>query len=305
MAPATRIKSVSQFVDFVMNWKYESKIPTAFRGLSYHKYDTLPRVLRPDLKIARHENEAVRDIVSIHPQEFIHDQTMFDRLVRMQHFELPTRLLDTTTNPLVALWFASDQSLDESGIDRDGKVQAFFFPENRQAYYDSDKVSCLSNLANLTAKQREEIENNLSLTKKDFNKLPAVNALVHHIRAEKPHFSPAIEPLDLFRVIYVKPKMSNRRIIAQSGSFVIYGVTSLSGKLNSGKREVRIQRAFVDADSKPQIREDLERLGIHASAIFPEIDKAAHYILTKHQSREAVKAPPQIDEQDVKQTSEN
>lgn len=288
-----------------MNWKYSGELPTAFRGLSYYNYDTLPRVLRPDLKIARHENEAVRDIVSIHPQEFIHDQTMFDRLVRMQHFELPTRLLDTTTNPLVALWFASDESLDKDGNDRDGKVQALFFPDNRQAYYDSDKVSCLSNLANLTAAQREEIEENAHLPKKDFNKLPSINALVHHIRSEKPHFSPTIEPLDLFRVIYVKPKMSNRRIIAQSGSFVIYGVSPRDGKTIERKKDVKIQRAFVDASSKPQIRRELERLGIHASAIFPEIDKAAHYILTKHQSRDAVKAPPQIDEQDVKETSKH
>ncbi|MBW4236742.1 FRG domain-containing protein [Enterobacter roggenkampii] len=45
------------------------------------------------------EDLAVRDIVSLHPNEFSSDKTMFDRLVRMQHFGLPTRLLDVTSNP--------------------------------------------------------------------------------------------------------------------------------------------------------------------------------------------------------------
>lgn len=38
--------------------------------------------------------------------DFNEDKTTFDRLSRMQHYFLPTRLVDMTEDPLAALWFA-------------------------------------------------------------------------------------------------------------------------------------------------------------------------------------------------------
>ena len=60
-------------------------------------------------------------------------------LVRMQHYDLPTRLLDITTNPLIALYFAC-----ADGVDYDGEVIIFQLPLARVRYFDSDTVSCLS-----------------------------------------------------------------------------------------------------------------------------------------------------------------
>ncbi|WP_163555038.1 FRG domain-containing protein, partial [Klebsiella pneumoniae] len=71
---------------------------------------------------------------------FSSDHSMFDRLVRMQHFGLPTRLMDVSRNPLVALYFATDPG---TGAQTDGMVTAFAIPEGREKYFDSDSVSCL------------------------------------------------------------------------------------------------------------------------------------------------------------------
>ncbi len=278
----TRIESVSQFVNYVMTWAREGERPVAFRGQSFHGWRTLPKIFRPDVGLYDFEKNAIRDLIVVHPQEFLNDFTMFDRLVRMQHFDLPTRLLDVTTNPLVALYFATDESyIDEKPVD--GKVQALFLPKDRQRYYDSDRVSCISNLGNLTVDEKKEIAKAYELSREQFNKNRAVERLLWFVRIEKPHFLAHIEPSDLELPVYVKPKLSNRRIIAQSGAFIIYGARKLSS--SEVDKDLRLQRIIVPAAKKNGIRAQLESLGIHSSALFPEIDKAAQFIVRKYGPR--------------------
>lgn len=280
LKPAIRIKSVSAFVEHVMDWTRSEQRPVAFRGQSYHGWRTEPRLFRSGVGLYEHEKNAVRDIVSVHPQEFQHDQTMFDRLVRMQHFELPTRLLDVTTNPLVALYFATAEHRDEDGDTQDGKVQALFLPEDRQRYYDSDRVSCMANLANLTYKEKQALGRAYKLPPEKFNSDPAVERLLWFVRQEKSAFTPDIIPLDLQLPVFVKPKMSNRRIIAQSGAFIIYG----SRRTSNPDTDLRLQRVLIPAENKADIREQLGRLGVNESVLFPEIDKAASYIVKRYSS---------------------
>lgn len=273
-----RIHSVSEFVDYVMDWTRNDQRPVAFRGQRYYGWKAWPRLFRPDVGLYRHEKHAVRDIVSVHPQEFRDDQTMFDRLVRMQHFELPTRLLDVTLNPLVALFFASAEYKDEDGDAEDGKVQAIFLPEVRQRYYDSDRVSCMANLANLTYDEKQAMGRAFRLDQDQFNEDEATRRLLWFVRQEKPAFTANIVPSDLELPVFVKPKMSNRRIIAQSGAFILYGTK----RTRNPDEDLRLMRVHVAADKKQEIRKQLERLGINASVLFPEIDKAAEFIVRRY-----------------------
>lgn len=275
------INSVSEFVDHVMHWKRDNQLPVAFRGQSYFGWRAEPRLFRDDVGLYKHEKNAVRDIVSVHPQEFRDDQTMFDRLVRMQHYELPTRLLDVTLNPLVALYFATARYQDASGDDQAGKVQALFLPDARQRYYDSDRVACMANLANLTYEEKQLLGTAYRAPPHEFNDNDAVKRLVWFVRQETPAFEPNIIPQDLALPVFVKPKMSNRRIIAQSGAFILYGAK----RSRQADSDLRILKVHIVAERKTAIREELERLGINASVLFPEIDKAAEFIVKRYKSR--------------------
>lgn len=124
------------------------------------------------------------------------------------------------------------------------------------------------------------------MPREKFNESEAVQRLLWFVRIEKPHFTANIDPRDLELPVYVKPKMSNRRIIAQSGAFIVYGARRLSGK--SPDEDLRLQRVTIRARHKAAIRSELERLGIHASSLFPEIDKAASFVVKRYASQRDV-----------------
>lgn len=201
----TEVSSVSEFVTHVMDWTRNDERPVAFRGQSFHAWPTLPRIFRPEVGLYDYEKNAVRDLISIHPQEFDGDETMFDRLVRMQHFDLPTRLLDVTTNPLVALYFATDAFITDDEA-QDGKVQALFLPENRQRYFDSDRVSCIANLSNLTVDEKKGSQKLTNCLVKSSTKARLSSAYYGSFASRSP-----ISPQTLIRVISSFPFMLSRR----------------------------------------------------------------------------------------------
>lgn len=292
--PAIEIVSVAQFVEKIMETKVGGGEPAVFRGQKNYGWSGLAPIFRPGEKLVEHEHKMVRELISVHPQEFQQDGTMFDRLVRMQHYGLPTRLLDVTLNPLVALFFASQDYSKEDEEDgqitrtpMDGKVILYKVPEDRSKYYDSDTVSCLANLANLHVRDKRALQNvGRSEDIGEYNTQDEIKRLLHFIRIERPHFDPLIQPVSLYRPVFVRPKNNNRRIIAQAGAFIIYG---LEANTSGGKPyPTTITQSFmrVKAERKTEIREQLARLGIDASVLFPELDKAADIISLRYRNRD-------------------
>lgn len=282
--------SLADFITAITRYADAEPLFKCYRGQRKSSWDSIPGLFRPELaKLSANEKRAVRDLVSVHPREFSEDETMFDRLVRMQHFGLPSRLLDVSRNPLVALYFATD--LGPKDDESDGAVTAFAIPEEREKYFDSDAVSCLANLSNMTAKEKADIirigrakKGGISAEKRleKINDEDVYKRLHQFIRAEKPHFLPIIDPTDLFKPYYVHPKMSNRRILSQAGGFIIHGL--------SPKPKIRFAHPIVETkfiipkEAKRRLREALELIGISDSTLFPELDRAADRVKLTYSS---------------------
>lgn len=77
-----------------------------YRGMADKNWKLLPSLGRyKDLSDGQEYN-LVKNLLSLRPEAFINLNSNFEILSKMQHYELPTRLLDFTTNPLIALFFA-------------------------------------------------------------------------------------------------------------------------------------------------------------------------------------------------------
>ncbi len=103
--------------------------------------------------------------------------------------------------------------------------------------------------------------------------------LLHFIQAEKPYFLPKIKIEDLKSIFAVKPKQTNQRILAQQGAFLLFGLKTLLAEQNDF--DITVRTFKVPAEAKQPILKELDGININASTLFPEIESAAKYIMSK------------------------
>ncbi|MFY0691509.1 MAG: FRG domain-containing protein [Paracoccaceae bacterium] len=269
--------SVEAFLQLLYNNPSNGSYETFFRGHEDASYELTPSLLRKwnngDWKFMPSEDRLCKELLIAHYEDFQSDQYCFDRLVRMQHYGLPTRLLDISSNPLVALYFACSKNPEI-----DGEVIVFQVASERIKYYDSDTVSCLSNLSNLTYEQKDEID--LSLDQIAFNETDIVEKLLHHIKSEKGYFEGRIVPDDLGSIVCVKAKRTNSRIKSQAGAFLLFGHEVALP--DAGLDDFVVTRITVR--EKERILKQLDKININATTVYPSIDQTAVHLRDHYQS---------------------
>jgi hypothetical protein len=236
-----------------------------YRGQADKGFDLVPSIFRKGRLV--NEHKMIQQLLLRSPDSFSDVQNPFERLVKMQHYGLPTRLLDVTTNPLVALYFACIDCLD-----KDGEIIVFYDYVNS---HNESNVRLISALSEYSGKSEQGMR--VFFDERGFQ-------------------TSKINTRDLLGIPYilVEPPMNNERIKRQSGAFALVGVRQDDRSFEKTKFDLRelvmikenegIERSIViPKEYKVPLLDELDVIGINKAFLFPELEHQATYIISKYE----------------------
>ncbi|WP_200774862.1 FRG domain-containing protein [Azospirillum argentinense] len=220
-----------------------STITPWYRGHPVHDWKLKPSLYRSEVpKIC--EREMLRDF-KLYATEFLGQgqRSDIDWLFIAQHHGIPTRLLDWTENPLVALFFV----VHDYGNKADGRVWAINPWELNTTSIGLQSVPHTDNPIFM--------DYVVDITDPEFPR---------EVKAKRPI---AIRPYHVFR-----------RSNAQSGVFTVHGTIEKaleSTQFTRKNRKACLRSAKINGESKITIMRDLHALGIHHASLFQSVDHIA------------------------------
>ena len=287
-----------------------------YRGEAQDHPTLSPKIFRND-RLLRNESSMLSDLMRERPDDFREARTSFSQWMIAQHHGLPTRFLDVSRNPLVALFFACDK-----GPIEDGRLICFSFPEGSKSLitsYDHYPASLIANYAKLTFEQKEEFNNPFEIFRiwnfsnlqsrpppegplmpwfSKFGKTSQSAGLALHdlVRNDQPLENRSIFVMPMLAmmvgylstIVVVEPPQTLERVRAQSSAFITSGlIRDFADPENyeyvDMMREVVGWPHYptyvsVAKASKQEILNELEMLGITEKSLFPGLDTSAKEI---------------------------
>ena len=267
-----------------------------FRGEPTCGWELRPSVMRTDSnKRGNSERDMLRDLISRRPSEFSGMTPALAQWMLAQHHGLPTRFLDVTRNPLVALFFACEEDEQHDGI-----LHIFAVSRSLIKPFESDAVSVIANFAKLSSEEQDlilgkcipqsRLHSSQPVSHRDYSE--AMRRLYQLIRVEKAYFDQRIDPRDLYRVLVVEPQQSSDRIRAQSGAFIASAFHERfeRDKILVWNSNIPVYAHYmltVPSSHKSSLLKELRLLNITRETLFPGLDASAMAVKNSHLNRGA------------------
>ena len=191
----------------------------------------IPSLFRDD-KYIQNEHVIFNEAIRCYPREFPAEETTFERLTRMAHFELPTRLLDVSPRLATAIGMASLQSPgddEKEFFTWNGFIRVYRVNKEKIKYSTSDTIVALSNLARIKT-------DNIDISNLRYLAYECMNERAGFYWKEGSDVSQKLMD-DIKKVWCVRPVNNNVRIQAQRGEFFIFGCENNKEKIEASFSE--------------------------------------------------------------------
>ena len=298
------VYDLTGFLKVILDENNDIKVKQLYRGHGNWMFDMIPGIYRKQNRnILQCESQFIHEMIASYPNFFSDCKTALDYLVVLQHYSFPTRLLDFTENPLVALYMAcATEKSDFADVMRINVEPTDF------KYYDSDSISLLANMAfaddgldvsdysfmdyyhsyegDEVDKAYKEHYNTLI---QQFNDRDDITRFIHLVRGEKPYFKSKIKPEHFDNaVLWVKAKQDFQRIINQSGVFAVFGINrSKQNMIDFSYSKYNMYHILIPPESKEKILHELDKIHINQATLYCDMDRIASFHVEKF--RNAVK----------------
>lgn len=285
------VESLEQYWGIInrLNNTKEEGTSIFFRGQEADCWEIEPSIFRDNLLSVEHilMEEPLRQV----PQEFNGLRDNFEIMTKYQHYGMCTRLLDLTTNPLVALFFACAEHEEEIYIDE----------EQQEVRRKPHGVVFFKKAQSVMVPQNMRVQLISAMTRYDMNGGMAIQELLQRLEDDKVIGTEnrkkwlTKEGIEEFVKIVqksylVSPVLSNERLIRQSGIFMLPGrfnfsfstVETVEGIIEKSrcdlKDEFEREYIYVSSDNKKRIRKELDSCNINEANLFPELEHQLLYI---------------------------
>lgn len=247
-----------------------------FRGEPSCDYNILPKIARADNNLLGKEKLIRKEMLRAFPDEFRSGSaSLIEQLIVMQHYGVPTRLLDVTRNFLVALYFACQPIPNSQNLNPNGRVLVF-------------NVSTLDPIVSIKEKQFRELECNnpfvahiMDETFDEGDQVPLRDAPVILCRSSN-------EIAEWCKPFILRSAYLSQRQRIQSGHFLMFPNKYVGGKFSKDicTEPTPSSKLIIKSESKVKILEWLDLFfGINNKNLFPEdIDGACRDILGRIKS---------------------